>query len=133
MVVRAEPFAFLSTLQAWQLKRLAFLSGLNTSGTKQLLHGKLANSLSKPSLPAPKCRVLSVDMGVKNLAFCLLDLQQIPQHAGDADARYNDSTLSLHVADWKRLNVSQRFGDKSAGSTAGLVDDVRKVNRHDCL
>lgn len=48
-------------------------------------------------------------MGVKNLAFCVLDLHKLPQESERPNAQTGDRTLSLHLSDWKRLDVSERL------------------------
>ncbi|KAI4743224.1 ribonuclease H-like protein [Aureobasidium sp. EXF-12298] len=97
-MTKADPVAFLSTLRAWQLKHLAFLTGLNST-----------DCTKKPTFPSPRCRILSIDMGVKNLAFCLLDLHKLPRDSEQTNAQAGDRMLSLHLADWKRLDVSERL------------------------
>lgn len=108
-MTKADPLTFLSALKAWQLKHLAFLTGLNSTGTKAQLCRTLVDCTKKPTLPSPRCRILSIDMGVKNLAFCLLDLHKLPQESERLNAQTGDRTLSLHLSDWKRLDVSERL------------------------
>lgn len=115
-MTKADPLAFLSALKAWQLKHLAFLTGLNSTGTKAQLCRILVDCTKKPSLPGPRCRILSIDMGVKNLAFCLLDLHRLPQDYQRINAETGDRTLSLHLSDWKRLDVSERLMAKHANA-----------------
>ncbi|KAI5211741.1 ribonuclease H-like protein [Aureobasidium subglaciale] len=107
--LKRDPFTILSGLRAWQLKHLAFLTGVNSSGTKAQLCRTLLDNTKKAALPEPRCRVLSVDMGVKNLAFCVLDLQKLPQDDEQSVVHDNNNTLSLHLTDWKRLDVSERM------------------------
>jgi cruciform cutting endonuclease 1 len=59
---------------------------------------------NKAGLTASPCRILSVDMGVKNLAFCLLETRRL-----QGDEQTTDGALSLHMSDWKRLDVSERL------------------------
>jgi cruciform cutting endonuclease 1 len=103
-MTKVDPFTFLSSLKAWQLKHLAFLTGLNSTGTKAQLCRTLVDRTNKLGLLASPCRILSVDMGVKNLAFCLLETQRL-----QVDDQTADRTLSLHLSDWKRLDVSERL------------------------
>lgn len=99
---------WLCQLQSWQLKRLAFLTGVKSTGTKAELRSVLEDSLKVPRLPYPSARVLSVDMGVKNLAFCLLHVHQKQQTPGATFGGNPgpDSVAPVHLLDWKRLDLS---------------------------
>lgn len=103
-MTKVDPLTFLSNLRAWQLKHLAFLTGLNSTGTKAQLCRTLVDRTSRAGLSTSPCRILSVDMGVKNLAFCLLETRRL-----QGDEQTTDGTLSLHMSDWKRLDVSERL------------------------
>lgn len=123
-MTKADPLAFLSALKAWQLKHLAFLTGLNSTGTKAQLCKTLVDCTRKPTLPGPRCRILSIDMGVKNLAFCLLDLHRLPQGSEPINADNGDRTLSLHLSDWKRLDVSERLVARYTNSQIATVSRI---------
>jgi cruciform cutting endonuclease 1 len=114
-MTKVDPLTVLSSLKAWQLKHLAFLTGLNSTGTKASLCRTLVDRTNKPSLPASHCRILSVDMGVKNLAFCLLETQRL-----QVDDQTTDRTLSLHLSDWKRLDVSERLMARDTHTSKGV-------------
>jgi cruciform cutting endonuclease 1 len=122
-MTKVDPLTFLSNLRAWQLKHLAFLTGLNSSGTKAQLCKTLVDRTNKPGLLASPCRILSVDMGVKNLAFCLLETKR-----QQVDDQTMDRTLSLHLSDWKRLDVSERLvnrhTDTSAATSSRTLGDL---------
>ncbi|KAI1132622.1 mitochondrial resolvase Ydc2 [Nemania abortiva] len=62
------------TLRAEQLKRLSFLCGLPVGGRKEELIARLSAAAALPPLPKPRADpvVLSIDLGLKNLAFSLL-------------------------------------------------------------
>ncbi|MCJ1475252.1 hypothetical protein MMC13_003914 [Lambiella insularis] len=82
MASRPPPsLAWLTALKASQLKALATATGLPSTGTKPILTTRLLDSLpiSKLYHPAPPSkntthRILSIDMGIRNLAYCQLAL-----------------------------------------------------------
>lgn len=91
----------LSTLKGAALKQLAFKCGISTSGVKAVICQRLQDEI--PLLPVPKparsskpkklsMRILSIDMGIRNLAYCVLDLPV-------------NSALPSLVA-WRRIAVS---------------------------
>jgi cruciform cutting endonuclease 1 len=67
----------LSTLKLPALRRLSSLVGLNVSGTKAALISELTSLPASPRRPIT--RVLSIDMGIRNLAYCVLDLSPTPK------------------------------------------------------
>lgn len=108
---QANQLAWLTNLQSWHLKRLAFLTGVTSTGSKAEIRGVLTRSLTKHRLPYPKARILSVDMGVKNLAFCLLEVNQNHWHTGSSNDHpgLGHTEMPLHLSEWKRLDISNRL------------------------
>jgi cruciform cutting endonuclease 1 len=66
----------LHSLKACQLKYAAFLMGLPSTGTKPVLESTIQQKLhSFTSRESSRTnRIVSVDMGIRNLAYCVLDL-----------------------------------------------------------
>ncbi|CAL3971268.1 hypothetical protein PZA11_007800 [Diplocarpon coronariae] len=110
-------FSLPSTLKLTQLKQLAFKCGISSSGTKPILSRRLLDEISLvQSAPAQDAkdlnqkskgtRILSIDMGIRNLAYCILDAPAkrivLP---GTRTSKANPKDLpSIHA--WHRLAVS---------------------------
>ena len=113
---------YLLTLKATQLQRLAVSIGARSSGTKHVLATEIEEALRSPKIEesqlrratrpfqAASHRILSMDMGIRNLAYCMLDL---PSNWSDPIAghiqqpnigRLGDSLPCLH--EWTRLAVT---------------------------
>lgn len=94
-----------STLRLTDLKALAFRCGLLSSGTKPILIARLHDEItSVPPISATRSRVLSIDMGIRNLAYCILDVPPKTELKGSAKASVTERIPTIH--EWRRLAVS---------------------------
>ncbi|KAL2355649.1 mitochondrial resolvase Ydc2 [Cryomyces antarcticus] len=93
---------WLSTMKNTQLKNLAFLAGVNTSGLKAALTARVERELFLPRLPATGGRILSVDMGIRNLAFCVVDVYRASKRNANDRAGVIDR---LEVVAWRRISL----------------------------
>lgn len=104
----ASHLSWLSSCTNGQLSILARAVGVNSSGTKPILTSQLLNHLPKGSLSlkssrdalAQPCRILSIDMGIRNLAYCCLILT----HTGRRTATDIGSPV---VQDWTRIAIAE--------------------------
>lgn len=87
----------LASLKAWQLKYWALLTGVGLSGTKAELQASLVRSLDQLSLPSRPRKIVSVDMGIRNLAYCVVE--------SSPKARTSVSGSLLKVTAWRRRDL----------------------------
>ncbi|KAI9828580.1 MAG: hypothetical protein M1819_006572 [Sarea resinae] len=120
----------LSTLKIPQLKRIASLTGINTSGTKAVLTSRLLDELPIPKLKFEhshgpsneglvsaatkdgrgrgRSRIISIDMGIRNLAYCVID---VPAPTLDDHNRSRGGTIKWEpprVLAWRRIAIAAK-------------------------
>jgi cruciform cutting endonuclease 1 len=116
------PFTLPATLKGVHLKTLCIACGLPSSGTKRILSDRIIEAVNTSTrhndanraTEAP--RVLSIDMGIRNLAFCLLGPEQqqqqkkklsrarITTRAQSADDDFRSfPSVKLHA--WRRADL----------------------------
>ena len=130
----ASRFSWLSSCTGAQLSILAKAVGVNSSGTKAMLTSQLLDCLprgnlrlrgSRDTLQDP-CRILSIDMGIRNLAYCCLMLP----HTGRRAVTDFGSPV---VQDWTRIAIteesikSKRTRDVAPYQATGKVEENAKV------
>ena len=129
----APRLSWLSECKVSQLKALCFATGLNVSGPKQALCERLRQTLPQTKLPPPtaiagnnghahthththahaqsRYSILSLDMGVRNLGLCRVDLPP----------DWNSSSRTIRAApiitDWARIAISEKGGSGSGNSS----------------
>lgn len=139
------PSVDLLSLKISQLRQLLTQIGNLTSGTKPVLAARLASSLRQPLIPFGSrvsrlagahvnsnsktgrrrketakgkgwgARVLSIDMGIRNLAYCVVDISIPPANSvtdgksaiskEKAKPRPDKENWAMNVVDWKRVNL----------------------------
>ena len=117
------------SLKLIDLRLLAQKCGLQTSGTKPILAQRIGHALSSiPKLP-PDTRILSIDMGIRNLAYCILDVPAAPRLLRSP----SKIQPSLHA--WQRLSLSRapQNGEIESFSPATLSSLAYKLLRHRLL
>ncbi|SMQ55782.1 unnamed protein product [Zymoseptoria tritici ST99CH_3D7] len=94
----------MASLKAWQLGYWAFLTGTASAGTKAELAAVLTsrmNEYSRKEKSANRMRIVSVDMGIRNLAFCALESRpSIPSASGKGER-----VSPMTVTTWKRMDL----------------------------
>ncbi|KAF2720746.1 ribonuclease H-like protein [Polychaeton citri CBS 116435] len=92
------PLRTLSSLKSWQLKQICFLMGGPVTGTKTALEANIRRCIQKPLLPKNGGRILSIDMGIRNLAYTVLDVSNEGSFL----------TQGLKIQKWHKLDVLDR-------------------------
>ncbi|WEW55452.1 hypothetical protein PRK78_000883 [Emydomyces testavorans] len=141
---------WLSSLKAVQLQRVAFLTGVSSSGTKPVLIERLTKVLSSSSssaAPPPpptlqarsraktgrqnssvsgsgndgggRLSILSIDMGIRNLAYAHLLVYPESRRRGRSDGQKFTSLQSPILNVWNRLAISE-FPSPSAAEAVDL-------------
>src|ERR1700710_2773753 len=116
-------------LRLVDLRLLAQKCGLQTSGTKPVLTQRIQDALASAPKLRPNTRILSIDMGIRNLAYCTLDVPTGPRLL-HAPSRIQPS---LHA--WQRLSVSSApmEGESESFSPATLSVLAYALLRHRLL
>ena len=96
--------AWLPTYKLSQLRNLAIATGINSSGTKAILTTRLAESLASEKFPPKQngFHILSIDMGIRNLAYCQIRLPR------DWLANTRERPT---ITNWDRLAISSKLPD----------------------
>ncbi|KAJ5635235.1 ribonuclease H-like protein [Penicillium longicatenatum] len=142
----SEFMPWLSSLKSTQLQRVARATGIQSSGTKgvliQRIRDELRNNVQVAHETQPRdkssreWRILSIDMGIRNLAFafmvvpCPLSISSgssagtNPGNGQDQGLeRINESEPGLpELQAWRRLSVLDGLSDLSTTSTAPTSD-----------
>jgi cruciform cutting endonuclease 1 len=95
----------LKSLKVARLKELLVAIGSKTAGTKDRLCRRLETDLHRPKIVeaaqhGKPSRVLSIDMGIRNLGLCVADVSFARSAAAD-----RRTTARLRVSRWQRLTL----------------------------
>lgn len=117
---------------ASQLKQLARLCGENRSGTKPEISSRIIDALRDFKPLAPGTRVLSIDLGIRNLAYTLLEVPQSSQTATAKTRKRQDATSMMPILHaWERLALIPRSKQpltKGTGKKKGRPGRKGKVS-----
>ena len=119
----ATKLSWLINCKASQLKSIAVAIGVNSTGTKAILTSRLSESLSKTdqlSIPDNikqhglqySHRIISIDMGIRNLAYCRIALP----------SSWPTITFAPVVEAWERIAIGNRLdAEESLDDSVPLV------------
>jgi cruciform cutting endonuclease 1 len=115
-----------NTLKLAELRSVASKCGLQTSGAKPILTQRVHDEITSSPKRTKKTRVLSVDMGIRNLAYCILD---VPSKSVSKSVKDPDSEVPSLRA-WHRLSVSNSIpGEKEAFDPTTLSNIAYRLLR----
>jgi len=108
----------LKSLKVVRLKGLLVAIGSKTAGTKDQLCRRLETDLGRPKIAqaaqhGKPSRILSIDMGIRNLGLCVADVSFA---RSAADRR---TTASLRVSRWQRLTLVDAAADSEEAEGGG--------------
>ncbi|KAI6860707.1 hypothetical protein KC338_g6866 [Hortaea werneckii] len=113
--------AVMTGWKAALLKHTAFLMGLSSTGTKAELAQAVTQRARQASQTLGRRRVISVDMGIRNLAYCVVD---VPRHETFVQ-RQHGSKLPISVRHWSKRDLLLGLQDQQDPSEA-LAKEVRE-------
>lgn len=115
-------------LKASQLKHVAFLLGLPSTGSKPELDSAIRECLStKQRLFERGGRVVSVDMGIRNLAVCVLD---VPPLSSEQRLGKKPFSSPLTVSHWRKRDLlSGATTEQASKDTVSATKKGRRKGR----
>ena len=127
----------LLTLKLVPLKLIAVRCGISSTGTKAVLRSRLESSLRRVGqresgydgpagakdhiAPAP-ARILSIDMGIRNLAYCVLDAPSVTLSSVS-----EDNHQPIPVQAWKRIAVTNMTTTTTNNNTDQITDSKSMI------
>lgn len=115
---------WLASLKSAQLKRAAFLMGISEAGTKPELASTLAHTITRPSALTKANRIVSIDMGIKNLGICVLEAPGLTQSHGAAASATRVKDSMLRMVHWKKLDLLNHLSLPGEAALVSLDDSI---------
>ncbi|KAH7125401.1 mitochondrial resolvase Ydc2 [Dendryphion nanum] len=103
--------------------------GAATSGKKEVLLSRITKVLNS-SKNAPRgskttenTRVLSIDMGIRNLAFCVADISTKSTLLSERGIRKEPESVKMKVQAWRKLDVTEEVSQLTATESVPGAND----------
>ncbi|KAI6800860.1 hypothetical protein KC361_g2105 [Hortaea werneckii] len=103
------------------LKHTAFLMGLSSTGTKAEIAQAVHQRARQASQTLDRRRVISVDMGIRNLAYCVVDMP----HNETFSQRQHGAKVPMTVRHWRKRDLLLSLQDQQDPSEA-LAKEIRE-------
>ena len=115
----------LTALKAPQLQLLASQLGLASSGTKSEVGNVITQRLGQPVSFGKRGRILSIDMGIRNLGICVLEAPHLADAAASTDTKRSGKRSGpVRVTAWRRMDLIGELGQQQR--------NVSSPNSEDC-
>ncbi|KAM7220213.1 Mitochondrial resolvase Ydc2 / RNA splicing MRS1 domain containing protein [Rhypophila decipiens] len=110
----------LKDLKVKALQDIVSSCGLLKSGNKVQIYQRIRTAAREFRPLPPNARILSIDMGIRNMAFCLLRPQDAPFRlsTNSKGEIINRGKPSVQVGTWKRLALDVRSSHDTTTSTS---------------
>lgn len=129
----AAPLSWLSTCKVSQLKLIANATGISSGGTKPILTARLHHELQRSRLVLPENgtvkeqssqNIISIDMGIRNLAYCRFTL---PNNSISAN-----KPVVPTIQEWSRIAIASKDtpDDLATDSTSKEAFDPATYSAH---
>jgi cruciform cutting endonuclease 1 len=113
---------WLSKLKLHQLRRVAIATGTPCSGTKPVIIQGINAAVSN-SLPLSKASIVSIDMGLKNLAIAHL----VPNYSENGTSKV---LQGINVSAWRNISIVDPIespGDPDAPGSKPPIDRITRL------
>ena len=98
----------LTALKKPQLRAAALLMGLPSSGNMAELRQVIQQSAVQREHDKERSRIVSVDMGIKNLGICVLEARQPARPTGPRNQQHSPSP-HIKLVKWQTINVLDKL------------------------
>lgn len=122
---------FITMLTGKQMKTVAFLLGMPTTGLKAEISASLSLRLDNPPPQSEFSKILSIDMGIRNLGVCVLQAPHLVQPPRGIPI----ATSPLTISAWDKVDVLSQLKTKDAiniwDSDSGATErkEIRSLRR----
>lgn len=96
--------SYIAKLKGRHIKTVSFFLGLPSTGLKRVQEQIITNHINQVPPPGEFNRILSIDMGIRNLGVCMLEASHLAQH-DDLPKTKSSNHPRLTVSAWEKVDV----------------------------